>query len=56
MVRYSNLITVIYGSFILSLKVFGFAYFQILDDLIVDVIRRKTDLRVLNYYGEEFRI
>ena len=28
--------------------------FQIVDSLIVEVIRRKPDLKVLNYYGEEF--
>ncbi|XP_060573018.1 F-box/LRR-repeat protein 7-like [Ruditapes philippinarum] len=27
---------------------------KILDNLIVDMVRRKKDLRVINYYGEEF--
>lgn len=27
---------------------------QILDNLIVDMVRRKKDLKVINYYGEEF--
>ena len=28
--------------------------FQIVDPLIVDMIRNKPDLKVFNYYGEEF--
>lgn len=29
-------------------------FFQIIDELIEDVIRKKPDLRVFNYYGEQF--
>lgn len=37
-----------------SKNLLNFVFFQIIDELIEDVIRKKPDLRVFNYYGEQF--